>query len=154
MFGFYDLDALTALFSGAQVVCNTVGPFHYFGHLVVEACAKANVHYLDTTGEIPFMHEASKSFGDQYEANGKVLAPCTSYMYTPLEIAAHIALETPGVDTLEAICSATGTPTYGSTQTIFAMFQTSDQAFYLENRQRTIWPAAIVSRCGAAMVKR
>ena len=138
----HDLDSLTALFSGAQVVCNTVGPFHYFGQLVVEACAKANAHYLDTTGEIPFMDEASKNFSDQYEANGKVLAPCTSYMYTPLEIAAHIALETPGVDTLEAICSATGTPTYGSTQTIFAMFQTSDQAFYLENRRRTIWPAA------------
>jgi hypothetical protein len=138
----HDLDSLTELFSGTQVVCNTVGPFHYFGQLVVEACAKASVHYLDTTGEIPFMDEASHRFGDQFEAAGKVLAPCTSYMYTPLEIAAHIALETPGIDTLEAICSATGTPTYGSTQTIFAMFQTSDKAFYLEHNQRTTWPVA------------
>ena len=138
----HDLESLTALFTGAQVVCNTVGPFHYYGKLVVEACAKADVHYLDTTGEIPFMDEVAQQFGDQYEAAGKVLAPCTSYMYTPLEIAAHIALETPGVDTLEAICSATGTPTYGSTQSIFSMFQTSDQAFHLENRQRSIWPTA------------
>jgi hypothetical protein len=138
----HDLDSLTALFSKAQVVCNTVGPFHYFGELVVEACAAADVHYLDTTGEIPFMADAGRKFGDQFEAAGKVLAPCTSYMYTPLEIAAHIALETPGTDTLEATCSATGTPTYGSTQTIFAMFQTSDQAFHLENNQRAPWPAA------------
>lgn len=138
----HDLESLTELFSGTQVVCNTVGPFHYFGELAVEACAQAKVHYLDTTGEIPFMDEVAKQFGDQFEAAGKVLAPCTSYMYTPLEIAAHIALETPGVDTLEAICSATGTPTYGSTQTIFAMFQTSDQAFHLENNQRANWPAA------------
>ena len=138
----HDLDSLTALFSGAQVVCNTVGPFHYFGQLVVEACANANAHYLDTTGEIPFMDEVAKKFGDQFEAAGKLLAPCTSYMYAPLEIAAHIVLETPGVDTLEAICSATGTPTYGSTQSIFSMFQTSDQAFSLESNQRAIWPAA------------
>ena len=40
----HDLDSLVELFSGAQVVCNTVGPFLYFGPLVVEACAKARVH--------------------------------------------------------------------------------------------------------------
>lgn len=138
----HDLQSLTELFRNAEVVCNTVGPFDYFGQLVVQACAEAGVHYLDTTGEIPYMDEIAKEFGDRYEAAEKVLAPCTSYMYTPLEIAAHIALETPGVDTLEAICSATGTPTYGSTQTIFAMFQTSDRAFYLENNQRVVWPQA------------
>jgi len=138
----HDIDSLTELFRGAKVVCNTVGPFHYFGKLVVEASAKAGVHYLDTTGEIPYIDDVAKQFGDEFEAAGKILAPCTSYMYTPLEIAAHIALETPGVDTLEAICSATGTPTYGSTQSIFSMFQTSDKAFYLENNQRVIWPAA------------
>ncbi|MGI9288307.1 MAG: saccharopine dehydrogenase family protein [Pseudomonadales bacterium] len=138
----HELQSLTELFKRAEVVCNTVGPFDYFGKLAVQACAEAGAHYLDTTGEIPFMNEVAMEFGKQYEAAGKVLAPCTSYMYTPLEIAAHIALETPGVDTLEAICSATGTPTYASTQTIFAMFQTSERAFYLENNQRVVWPAA------------
>ena len=126
----HDLESLTELFKGSQVICNTVGPFHYFGQLVVEACAKAEVHYLDTTGEIPFMDDVSKNFGDQFEATGKVLAPCTSYMYAPLEIAAHIVLETPGVDTLEAICSATGTPTYGSTQSIFSMFEKSKESSF------------------------
>ena len=138
----HELESLTELFKGSQVVCNTVGPFHYFGDLVVEACAKAEVHYLDTTGEIPFMDAIAKKYGDQYEAAGKVLAPCTSYMYAPLEIAAHVVMETTGIDTLEAICSATGTPTYGPTQSIFSMFQTSDESFYLENNQRVIWPAA------------
>lgn len=138
----HELDSLVELFSGAQVVCNTVGPFLYFGPLVVEACARAQAHYLDTTGENSFIDDVARDFGDQYEANGKVLAPCAAYMYTPLEIAAHIVLETPGIDTLEAVCSPTGTPTFGSTQTIFSMFQTSDRAFYLENNQRVIWPAA------------
>jgi short subunit dehydrogenase-like uncharacterized protein len=40
----HDLDSLVELFSGSQVVCNTVGPFLYYGPLVVEACAKAETN--------------------------------------------------------------------------------------------------------------
>ena len=42
---------LTALFKGASVVLNTVGPFATHGLEVVEACLNAGTHYLDTTGE-------------------------------------------------------------------------------------------------------
>jgi short subunit dehydrogenase-like uncharacterized protein len=138
----HDAGALAELFAGSQVVCNTVGPFHHFGETVVAAAAQAGVHYLDTTGEILFMDRAREQYGAAYAAHGKVLAPSTAYMYTPLEIAAHIVLETPGIDTLEAICSATGTPTYGSTQSIFTMFEAADTSFYVENRKRVIWPSA------------
>ncbi|MCC7414173.1 MAG: saccharopine dehydrogenase NADP-binding domain-containing protein [Gammaproteobacteria bacterium] len=138
----HDVDALAALFSGAQVVCNTVGPFLYYGETVVAACARARVHYTDTTGEIRFMDEVRKAYGEIFAAAGKVLTPSAAYMYTPLEIAAHTVLETPGIDTLDAICVATGTPTYGSTQSIFSMFQTADTAFYLAGGQRVIWPPA------------
>lgn len=139
----HDLESLVDLFSGAQVVCNTVGPFLYYGPLVIEACARAGVHYLDSTGEATYMDDMSREFGDQFEAAGKVLAPSTAYMFTVLEIAAHIVLETPGIDTLEAICSPTGTPTFGSTQTIFSMFQSADRSFYIENNERKIWPAGV-----------
>ncbi len=138
----HNVESLVELFSSTEVVCNTVGPFYYFGETVVEAAAKANIHYLDTTGECHFMDKMAKCFGDEYESNGKVLAPSTAYMYTPLEIAANIVLETPGIDTLEAICSVTGTPTYGSTQTIFSIFQAAETAFYLQNNDRITWPPA------------
>ncbi len=136
------VDALADLFDGAEVVCNTVGPFLYYGLTVVEAAARAKIHYLDSTGEIDFMSQARDAFDAAYAEAGKVLAPSSAYMYTPLEIAARIVLETEGIDTLEAICSATGTPTYGSTQSIFAMFQSAETAFYLEQNQRVPWPAA------------
>jgi short subunit dehydrogenase-like uncharacterized protein len=45
------------------VVCNTVGPFIKFGHTVVEACANAGTHYLDTTGEQDWMLDSQKRFG-------------------------------------------------------------------------------------------
>jgi hypothetical protein len=135
-------EALAELFHGAAVVCNTVGPFVYCGETVVEAAARAGVHYIDTTGELDFMEPARSKFGPSFEDAGKVLAPCTAYMYTPLEIAARIVLETEGIDTLEAMCIATGTPTYASTQTIFAMFQSAPNSFYLAENRRVVWPAA------------
>ena len=38
-------DDLVKLFTGARVVCNTVGPFLYHGPRVIEACFKAGCHY-------------------------------------------------------------------------------------------------------------
>lgn len=133
----HTVEALTKLLSGRQVVCNTVGPFDYFGETVIEAAAKANCHYLDTTGEQAFMLRMRDKYDAAYKANGKVLAPSTAYMYTPLDIAANIVLEDTSIDTLEAGCIASGVPTYGSTQTIFAIFQ-SDH-LYLENNQLMPW---------------
>ena len=37
-------DELTRLFTGARVVCNTVGPLIYFGPQVIEASLKAGCH--------------------------------------------------------------------------------------------------------------
>jgi hypothetical protein len=133
----HSVEALTALFTGRQVVCNTVGPFDYFGNTVVEAAASANCHYMDTTGEQAFMMEAREKFGDAYKSQGKVLAPSTAYMYTPLDIAAHIVLEDQSIDVIEAGCIASGIPTYGSTQTIFSMFQADH--LYLENNALVPW---------------
>ena len=119
----HTVEALTGLLTGRQVVCNTVGPFDYFGDAVVQAAANANCHYMDTTGEQAFMLEMREKYGDAYKANGKILAPSTAYMYTPLDIAANIVLEDQSIDVIEAGCIASGIPTYGSTQTIFSMFQ-------------------------------
>lgn len=133
----HTVEALTALFSGCQVICNTVGPFDYFGDTVVQASINAGCHYLDTTGEQAFMLEMREKYGDAYREGGKILAPSTAYMYTPLDIAAHIVLEDASVDVIEAGCIASGIPTYGSTQTIFSMFQA--EHLYLENNQLVPW---------------
>jgi len=138
----HDLDALTDLLAGSQVVCNTVGPFETYGEIVVEAARKAGVHYLDTTGEIPFMELIREKYHAAFEANDKVLVPCAAYMFTVLEIAAEIILETPGVDSIEAVTSASGIPTVGSTNTILATSRHLATQFYLENGKRAFWPVA------------
>ena len=136
----HTVSALTKLFSGAEVVCNVVGPFEYYGETVVEAALKADCHYLDTTGEPAFMKSVQAKFGAAYVEAGLALAPSTAYMYSPLDICANYCLEKEGIDSLEAVASASAIPTYASTQSIFALFKTP--ATYLENNEMVEWPAA------------
>jgi uncharacterized ParB-like nuclease family protein len=57
------------------------------------------------------------------------------------DAAARICVENnPGIDTLEVLTMFKGNPTFGSTQTIFAVIQT--EASYLEQNQYKPWPRA------------
>jgi short subunit dehydrogenase-like uncharacterized protein len=134
----HSVAALTKLFKGASVVCNMVGPFIKYGPEVVEACLAAGCHYMDTTGEQDWMIEAQEKWGAKFAAKGLLLSPCIAQMYTTGEIAANIALETPGLDTLDMLVLWKGFPTYASTQTIFTILKA--KWFYLEQNQYVQWP--------------
>ncbi|MDI9647217.1 NAD(P)H-binding protein, partial [Burkholderia cenocepacia] len=97
----HDVDALVKAFRGAKVVCNTVGPFSSFGLVGVEAALKAGCHHLDTTGEQSYIRAVRDEFGEQYRQAGLLASSSNAYMYTFAEIAAELALETPGIDALE-----------------------------------------------------
>lgn len=136
----HGVDALTELFSGAQVVCNTVGPFAKYGHEVVEACIGAGCHYLDTTGEQDWSIACDEEYGERMAEKGLLLAPGIAQMYTTGEIAANICLETPGLDTLDILVLWRGSPTIASTQTIFVNAALA-KAYHLEQDEYVEWPA-------------
>lgn len=136
----HTVDALTELFSGAKVVCNTVGPFALYGAEVVEACINAGCHYLDTNGEQDWMIRCDESWGEPMAELGLLLSPGIAQMYTTGEIAANIALETPGLDTLDMAVFWKGSPTVASTETILVNAAQS-KAHYLEQNQYVEWPA-------------
>ena len=119
----HSIEALTELFSGARVVANTVGPFIKYGPEVAQAALDAGCHYLDTTGEQDWTLDAQERWGAGYAEKGLLLAPGIAQMYTTGEIAANIALETPGLDTLDILVLWKGFPTYASTQTIFTILK-------------------------------
>lgn len=133
-----DVDALTELFTGAQVVLNTVGPFKSFGDTTVEAALNAGAHYTDTTGEQDWVMHAEETWGQKYAEKDLLLAPGIAQMYTTGKIAANIALETPGVDTLDILVLWKGFPTYASTQTIFTILKAD--WFFLEQNRYQQWP--------------
>jgi short subunit dehydrogenase-like uncharacterized protein len=133
----HNVEALTKAFRGAKVVCNTVGPFFNFGLQTVEAALNAGCHYLDTTGEQHYMRNVREQFDEQYRQAGLLLSPSNAYMYTFAEIAAEIALETPGVDVLETATLARGPRrsagvSVGSAATIFEFRQ---EAYFLWDKK-------------------
>ncbi|TXL60714.1 DUF5938 domain-containing protein [Aeromicrobium terrae] len=130
----HEVDALTKLFTGASVVLNTVGPFSRFGPEVVEACLSAGVNYTDTTGEQDWVMKCADTYGEDFAGAGLLLSPGLAQMYTTGEIAAELALEQPGLDTLDIAVFWGGSPTIASTQTILFNAALSD-AHYLEQNQ-------------------
>jgi Family of unknown function (DUF5938)/Saccharopine dehydrogenase NADP binding domain len=135
----HTVDALTKAFKGAKVVCNMVGPFVKFGLTAIEAALNAGCHHLDTTGEQEYMRNAREQFGERYRQAGLLLSPSLSYMYTFSEIAAELALETPGIDALETSALCRGPRgvgagvTVGSTASIFELLR-SEQCFLWEKK--------------------
>ncbi len=136
----HDKASLVKLFKGASVVCNTVGPFISYGGDVVEACLEAGCHYLDTTGEQDWVLECKEKWGADFARKGLLLSPGVAHMYTTGEIAAQIALETPGLDTLDILTLWGGFPTTASTQTIFTILKA--KWYYLEQNEYKEWPTS------------
>jgi len=135
------VDDLTRLFTGAKVVCNTAGPFIYNGPRVIEAALKAGCHYLDISGEQAWIRQVSEQWGPQFKERDLLAAPATAFMSSVSDAAARICVkQNPGIDTLEVLSMFKGNPTFGSTQTIFAVIQT--EACYLEQNQYKPWPRA------------
>jgi len=134
------VDELAKLFSGAKAVCNTVGPFIYSGPLVIEACLKSGCHYLDISGEQAWIRQVAEQWGPQFAQKGLLAAPATAFMSAPSDAAARLCIENTSIDTLEILTMFRGTPTFGSTQTIFAVLQT--EAHFLEQNQYKRWPPA------------
>jgi hypothetical protein len=117
----HNVESLTELFSGAKVVCNTVGPFARFGTVVVEAALKADCHYIDTTGEQDWMIQMRDIFGAAFAEKDLLLSPSSAYMYSVCNIAAEFCMEQKGIDSLDAVCVPCGVPTVGSTRTVMDM---------------------------------
>jgi hypothetical protein len=129
----HDVASLTELFGGASIVLNTVGPFSKWGPEVVEACLAAGAHYTDTTGEQDWLIKCDEEYGADFAAAGLLLAPGVAQMYTTGEIAAEIALEKPGLDTLDIAVFWGGSPTIASTQTILFNAALSDAHYLQQN---------------------
>lgn len=137
----HDVAALSELFAGASVVCNTVGPFSTYGADVVEACLASGTHYMDTTGEQDWLIRCDETYGAQFAAAGLLVAPGIAQMYTTGEIAAELCLETPGLDTLDIAVFWGGSPTIASTLTILVNAALAG-AYYLEQNAYVPWDAS------------
>lgn len=148
----HSVEALTALFAGAKVVCNVVGPFLLYGETVVQAALAAGCNYLDTSGEQAYMLDIRDKYSAQFAERGLLLAPCTAYQNAVMDIACHACAEHEDIDTIEAVTIPAVTPTVGSAHTLVQMARAKEH--FLENGQLTPWPPAYSAEVSAPFTTR
>ena len=72
-----DEASLKAMVSQTTVVITTVGPYAHYGSLLVELCAGLGTHYVDLTGEVPWMRSMIDTHHITAEKSGaKIVHSC------------------------------------------------------------------------------
>lgn len=121
---------LNALAKRTRLIISTVGPYCLYGSDVVEACAKQGTHYLDVTGETPWVLEMIREHHETAKANGAIMIPEIGLESAPADIISWALVtmirEKLGVATKEVILSLhdiDANPSGGTCATFLAMLE-------------------------------
>lgn len=91
-----DPATVRALADEGDVLVSTVGPFSRFGQPAVEAALAARAHYVDSTGEAPFIRDVFLRHGPRAQRAGVGLLTAMGFDYVPGNVAAALALREAG----------------------------------------------------------
>ncbi len=70
-----DPDGLRHLLGDAAVVIDCAGPFVRYGEPIARAAVETGTHYVDTTGEQPYMRLLQERYDDPARAAGVAVVP-------------------------------------------------------------------------------
>jgi short subunit dehydrogenase-like uncharacterized protein len=91
-----DPASVRALVEPGDVLVSTVGPFVRFGAAAAAAASTAGAHYLDSTGEPPFIREVFERYGAAAEQSGAAMVTAFGYDWVPGNLAGALALSRAG----------------------------------------------------------
>ncbi len=89
-----DPDSLARMAARASVVLNLVGPYTTRGRPVIEACVEAGAHYVDLTGEIPFVRDIVAEFDVRASAAEVKVVQVCGFEALPPDLAVQLAAAT------------------------------------------------------------
>ncbi|KAN0125540.1 Saccharopine dehydrogenase domain containing protein [Russula decolorans] len=109
----FELDILDALavenaVKQAKVVLNCIGPFWHYGSPVVHACARNGIHYVDITGETPWIFDIIKKFDYLATKTHAIIVPSCGIDSVPADVSVHLASETLGHTPLATSTTSAG----------------------------------------------
>jgi len=89
-----DPESLVALAARARVVLDLVGPYTRFGRPVIEACLAAGSHYVDLTGELPFVRQMIDAFDEPARAAGVKIVQVCGFEALPADLLVALVAKT------------------------------------------------------------
>src|SRR4051812_27703473 len=87
---------VSALVERGDVLVSTVGPFMKFGAPAVAAASTKGAHYLDSTGEPPFIRDVFERYSLAASESGSGLVSAFGYDFVPGNLVGALALERAG----------------------------------------------------------
>ncbi len=87
-------ESLTAMASRARVVLNLTGPYTLRGEPVLRSCIEAGAHYMDLTGETPWVRRMIRTYGVRAKDAGVKIVNTSGFEALPVDLAVLLAAET------------------------------------------------------------
>jgi len=91
-----DPPSVRALVEGGDVLVTTVGPFARWGAPAAAAATTVGAHYIDSTGEPPFIREVFERYGPPADQAGIGMLTAFGYDWVPGNLAGGLALDRAG----------------------------------------------------------
>src|SRR4029453_8147261 len=91
-----DPPSVRALVEKGDVLVTTVGPFARWGAPAAAGATTAGAHYIDSTGEPPFIREVFERYSPAAEQAGIGMLTALGYDWVPGNLAGGLALERAG----------------------------------------------------------
>lgn len=88
-----DARAVGAMAERTRVVLTTVGPYIHHGEPLVRACADAGTHYVDLTGEAPFVDTMRARYHDKAVARRAKIVHACGFDSIPHDLGAYFTLQ-------------------------------------------------------------
>ncbi len=88
-----DPPSLAAMAERTRVVLNLVGPYTVHGRPVIQACVRHGAHYVDLTGEIPFVASIIEAFEDRATQAGVKVVQVCGFEALPPDLGVLLACE-------------------------------------------------------------
>ncbi|UNI14293.1 hypothetical protein JDV02_000937 [Purpureocillium takamizusanense] len=120
---------LHALAKKACIVITTVGPYCMYGEKVFKACADAGTHYLDCTGETPWVARMIKRYEDTARSTGAIMLPQAGVESAPPDLCTwalarflRAKLDAPTSDVVISLHNLSSAPSGGTLATVLSIF--------------------------------
>jgi short subunit dehydrogenase-like uncharacterized protein len=85
-----DQKAIDAMVARTRILLSTAGPFSLYGSGIVDACVRLKTHYVDITGETPWVRDLIDRHHQQAAAGGTRIIPCCGFDSIPSDLGAYL----------------------------------------------------------------
>lgn len=87
-----DQQAVDAMVSRTRVMLNTAGPFTLYGDAIINACVRLKTHYVDITGETPWVKNLIVRYHNQAAADGTRIIPFCGFDSVPSDLGTYLVV--------------------------------------------------------------